>query len=115
MSIAEVFVALIAVFATVLIALTTVAMWRAPDALTRANLMGPTTGVAIPLILIAHLLNDWATVGFDPNNLVRAIFAIIGMLVVASVSSFYMGRAVYGVGVEDKQAAEEEQKANTAQ
>ncbi|MDO5077749.1 Na+/H+ antiporter subunit G [Corynebacterium sp.] len=106
MSIVEIIVAIIAVFSTVLVALTAVAMWRSPDALTRANVMGPTTGVALPFLLLAHLIHDWATVGFDPNNLVRAIIAIVGVLVVASVSSFYMGRCIHGVAVEDKQIAQ---------
>ncbi|WJZ01453.1 Na+/H+ antiporter subunit G [Corynebacterium freiburgense] len=108
MSLSEIIVALIAIFSTALVALTALAMWRAPDALTRANIMGPTTGVAIPLILIAHLIHDWSATGFDPNNLVRAILSIAGMLIVASVSSFYLGRSIYGVGVEDKQVAEKQ-------
>lgn len=106
MTISEIIIAIIAVFSTALVALTALAMWRAPDALTRANIMGPTTVVAIPLIIIANLIHDWTNTGFDPNNLIRAILSIAGMLVVASVSSFYLGRAIYGVGVEDKQVAE---------
>ena len=46
MSIAAVIATALVVVATLLIVATVIALWRAPDAVTRANLMGPTTGVA---------------------------------------------------------------------
>lgn len=72
---------------------TTVALWRAPDALTRINLMGPTVGVALPLLILAHLFND----PFDWHNLIRAVIAIAALWVVAAVASFYIARSVYEV------------------
>ncbi|MDU0478568.1 Na+/H+ antiporter subunit G [Staphylococcus chromogenes] len=82
---------LLLVLACVCIIGTTVAMWRAPDALTRINLMGPTVGVALPLLVVAKLLSE----PFDLHNLIRAIIAVAALWVVAAVSSFYIARSVY--------------------
>ncbi|MCZ9309930.1 Na+/H+ antiporter subunit G [Corynebacterium uberis] len=101
MTIAEIIISAIVVVATVLIVATAVALWRAPGPLTRVNLLGPTTSVALPLLIAAKLLRDWTTAGFDLHNFLRAVLAIAGLWVIAAVGSFYMGRAVYGVSVED--------------
>ncbi|MEJ5997760.1 Na+/H+ antiporter subunit G [Corynebacterium sp. H130] len=85
--------AVLAVCACVFILGTTIALWRAPDALTRINLMGPTVGVALPLLVLAHLLSD----PFDWHNLIRALIAIAGLWVVAAVSSFVIARSVHEV------------------
>ncbi|QMV86310.1 Na+/H+ antiporter subunit G [Corynebacterium hindlerae] len=82
--------------ACILILGTVSALWRAPDALTRINLMGPTVGIALPLLILAKLLSD----PFDWHNLIRALLSIFGLWVVAAVSSFYMGRSVHDA-VED--------------
>lgn len=81
--------------------LTSVAVWRAPDALSRSNVMPIIPGVAVPLLIMAKLANDWVTVGFNGADFVRACLAITGLLVVVSVASFAMGRSIYGVSVED--------------
>lgn len=85
--------AILACVAVVFIVGTTIALWRAPDALTRINLMGPTVGVAMPLLILAHLFND----PFDWHNLIRAVIAIAALWVVAAVASFYIARSVYEV------------------
>lgn len=97
----EIVVAALVIVAAFMTLVTAVAQWRAPDALTRVNLMGPLVGVAIPLLLVAKLVWDWSTLGFDLNNVIRAILAIAGVWIISSVGSFYMGRAVYGVTVVD--------------
>ncbi|WP_255995916.1 MULTISPECIES: Na+/H+ antiporter subunit G [unclassified Corynebacterium] len=88
----------VAVFMTVA---TVVLQLRAPNALTRANLMGPLVGVAFPALIIAMLIHEWSTEGFDLNNFLRAIIAILGVWIVASVGSFIIGRSIYGVTVTD--------------
>lgn len=88
----------VAVFMTVA---TVVLQLRAPNALTRANLMGPLVGVAFPSLIIAMLIHEWSTEGFDLNNFLRAITAILGVWIVASVGSFIIGRSIYGVTVTD--------------
>lgn len=104
MTIAELIVAALVIVATALIVATAVALWRAPDALTRVNLMGPTTSVALPLIIVAKVLLDASTGALDANNLIRAILAIAGLWIIAAVGSFYIGRSIYGVRVVDKAA-----------
>lgn len=91
----DIIVVLLQLVAAVFILGTMIALWRAPGALTRVNLMGPTTGVALPLLIVAKLLHDIGHDGVDVNSIVRAVVAIIALWVVAAVSSFYMARAVH--------------------
>ncbi|MBV7293535.1 Na+/H+ antiporter subunit G [Corynebacterium sp. TAE3-ERU16] len=97
MTFTEIIISLVLLFAASMTLVTAAALWRAPDALTRANLLGPTIGVALPLIIAAHLLHDWSTSGFVATDLLRACVAITGLLVIASVSTFYMGRSIFAV------------------
>ena len=108
MTITEIIVSVLVVLATVMVVATAVAMWRAPDALTRVNLMGPVVGVGVPLLLVGKLIMDWSTTGFDLNNFIRAIVAIAGVWVVASVGSYYLGRSIYSVTVVDRKAEQEQ-------
>lgn len=101
MSIAEIIISILVIIATLFCASTAIALWRAPDALTRVNLLGTTVSCAIPILLVAKLLRDWSSVGFDPNNFIRALIAIAGVWVIGSVGSFYIGRSIYGVTVVD--------------
>ncbi|NLF89941.1 MAG: Na+/H+ antiporter subunit G [Corynebacterium marinum] len=107
MSIVEIVVSALVILATVMVVATAVAMWRAPDALTRANLIGPVVGVGVPLLLLSKLIIDWSTTGFDLNNFIRAILAIAGVWIVGAVGSYYIGRSIYGVTVVDKKHAED--------
>ncbi|MDO5512761.1 Na+/H+ antiporter subunit G [Corynebacterium sp.] len=102
MTIAEIIVSVLVVVATFMVVTTSVAMWRAPDALTRVNLLGPVIGVGFPLLIVSKLILDWSTTGFDANNLVRGLLAIAGVWIVASVGSYYIGRSIYGVTVVDQ-------------
>ena len=101
MTIAEIIAAVLVIAATVMVVATAVALWRAPDALTRVNLLGPTVGVAVPLLLFAKLIIDWSTTGFDFWNLVKVLLTLFGVWIIGSVGSFYMGRSIYGVTVTD--------------
>ncbi|MCL0119871.1 Na+/H+ antiporter subunit G [Corynebacterium pygosceleis] len=97
MTVVEIIISLTLLFAASMTLATAAALWRSPDALTRANLLGPTIGVALPLIIVAHLLYDWSTTGFVAADLLRACVAITGLLVIASVSTFYLGRSIFAV------------------
>lgn len=107
MSVAEIIVSVLVILATIMVVTTSVAMWRAPDALTRVNLLGPVIGVGFPLLMVSKLIIDWSSTGFDLNNFVRAVLAIAGVWIVASVGSYYIGRSIYGVTVVDKKHAED--------
>ena len=59
MAISEIIASVLLIIATLLVVATVVSLWRAPDALTRANLLGPTVGLAVPLIIVAKLVVDF--------------------------------------------------------
>lgn len=96
----DILAGILIVIAGLLMLLTAVALWRAPDAITRANLLGPTTGVAVPLLVIASLIHDIGAGTFSVSSLIRALIAIAGLLAVLAIGSFIMGRSLYGVGEE---------------
>ncbi|OFP31203.1 Na+/H+ antiporter subunit G [Corynebacterium sp. HMSC068G04] len=101
MTIAEIIASILLVVATILVIATAIALWRAPDALTRVNLLGPTVGLAVPLLLVAKVVVDFAENGFSLWSLIKVMIACFGVWIIGSVGSFYMGRSIYGVTVTD--------------
>ena len=99
MTIAKIIVAVLVVVATICVVATTILQLRAPDALTRVNLLGPLVVIAFPILIVAKLIRSWTTTGFDLNDFIRAIIAVLAVWIVGSVASFIMGRSVYGVTV----------------
>ena len=97
----EIIASILLIVATWLVVATAIALWRAPDALTRVNILGPTVGLAVPLLLVGKLVVDFAENGFDLWSLVRVLIACFGVWIIGSVGSFYMGRSIYGVTVTD--------------
>ncbi|MDU3174333.1 MAG: Na+/H+ antiporter subunit G [Corynebacterium striatum] len=97
----EIIASILLIVATLLVVASAIALWRAPDALTRVNLLGPTVGLAVPLLLVGKLVVDFAENGFDLWSLVRVLIACFGVWIIGSVGSFYMGRSIYGVTVTD--------------
>lgn len=85
------------IVATFFLVATAFGIYNAPDALTRANSLGTMTSVAVPLFLVASLLNDASQGTFSVHNLVVTILAIIGMWSVVAVAGFVMGRSLYEV------------------
>lgn len=77
-----------------------VAMFRARDAITRVNLLGPATGVGMPLVLLSAFTHATWEHGFSWVHLVEVLTAIAAMLIVSSVASFSMGRSIYRAGAE---------------
>lgn len=102
MTAAEIAISALVVLATICVVATTILQLRAPDALTRVNLLGPLVCIAFPLLVVAKLVYSWSTTGFDLNDFLRAVIAIAAVWIVGSVASFIMGRSVYGVTVVDK-------------
>ncbi|PIS66773.1 Na+/H+ antiporter subunit G [Corynebacterium striatum] len=101
MAIYEIIASILLIVATILVVATAIALWRAPDALTRVNLLGPTVGLAVPLLLVAKLIVDFSENGFSLWSLVRVLIACFGVWIIGAVGSFYMGRSIYGVTVTD--------------
>lgn len=79
---------------------TVAAVWKANDALTRANLLTTTTSLALPLLIIAKLIRSIALGEFGISDLVVAFLAITALLVVLAVGSFMLGRSLYEVEME---------------
>lgn len=104
MTIWQIIAVVLVILATVMAVATIILQLRAPNALTRANLMGPLVGVAFPLLIVAKLIHDWSTKGFDLNDFIRAVIAILAVWIVASVGSFIIGRSIYGVTVTEPRA-----------
>ena len=102
MTIAEIVGPVLVVLATICVVATTILQLRAPDALTRVNLLGPLVVIAFPILIVAKLIRSWTTTGFDLNDFIRAIIAVLAVWIVGSVASFIMGRSIYGVTVSDK-------------
>lgn len=102
MTIAEIIVTVLVVLATICVVATTILQLRAPDALTRVNLLGTLVVIAFPILIVAKLIRSWTTTGFDLNDFIRAIIAVLAVWIVGSVASFIMGRSIYGVTVSDK-------------
>ena len=76
MTIAEIIVAALVIVATICVVATTILQLRAPDALTRVNLLGPLVVVAFPILIVAKLIRSWTTTGFDLNDFIRAVLAL---------------------------------------
>ena len=116
MTIAEIIASVLLVLATILVIATVIALWRAPDALTRVNLLGPTVGLAVPLLLLAKLIVDFSENGFSLWSLVRVLIACFGVWIIGSAGSYYMGRSIYGVTVTDvKYATRMHKRAGTVE
>ena len=91
MTIAEIIVTVLVVLATICVVATTILQLRAPDALTRVNLLGTLVVIAFPILIVAKLIRSWTTTGFDLNDFIRAIIAVLAVWIVGSVASFIMG------------------------
>lgn len=86
---------ILAIAGSIFIFVTARAMYLAPDALSQVNMVGPAVGLGLPLLIAANLVYSFATEGFVLGYLIRAIVAITALLVVSSVGSSVMGRALH--------------------
>lgn len=105
MAIWQIIVLVFVFFAVFMSVATLILQLRAPNALTRVNLMGPLVCLAFPALILAKLTADWATEGFNVGDFIRAVIAILGVWIVGSVGSFIIGRSIHGVTVVDPRAA----------
>lgn len=71
-----------------------VSMARARDALTRINMLSVATGLGMMLFILAAYVND-LTSGFRWTGLIMAVVAFLATVVVTSVASITLARAVY--------------------
>jgi len=74
-------------------------------------MLGPTTGVAIPLLIFAKLAYDISRHGFVFSDVARALIAVVAYLVVLALGAFLLGRAFLAVAVEADQAESQDEPA----
>ena len=101
----DIIASILIVIGTLLIFVTLIALWRNPDPLTQANIMGPATGVGLPLLIIAKVVHDIGEHGFVVGDVVRALLAITGYLVILAVGAFLLGRSLYAVSHEQQESS----------
>lgn len=75
-----------------------IAMFRVPDAYARLSAMTPATGFGLPLIVIGAALENTWEFGFDWAMWGRIAIIVTAMVLVSSVGSNVLGRAVYMSG-----------------
>lgn len=104
--VAEIIAGVLAIVAGLIMVITMVGLWRAPDAQTQANMLGPATGVALPLLIFAKLAYDISQHGVVWSDVIRAIIAVLAYLVVLALGAFLLGRSLFAVAVEADNAEE---------
>lgn len=88
-------VGVLALTGALFILVSAVAMYLAPDALSQVNMLGPALAMGLPLLIVSHLVYSWVTEGFSPGDLLEAGGAIVALLVVQTIGSSVMGRALH--------------------
>ncbi|HLS46832.1 MAG TPA: monovalent cation/H(+) antiporter subunit G [Ornithinicoccus sp.] len=82
--------------ATVLVS--SLAMLRAPDAVSRVNVLSPATGLGMPCLVLAVWLEWTYENGLDGTVAAKALVAVLAFIVVSSVASNTLGRAALRSG-----------------
>ncbi len=90
-----VLVPVLCVVGALLVLLSALAMLRERDAFARINVLGPATGMGLPLIVIAAYLHQLTVAGFSVVGLVKLLVTLAALLVVSSVASNTLARAAY--------------------
>ena len=73
-----------------------VAMWRAPDALSRMNQLSAGVTVGAPLLVVGNAILEFDQGTLTVGKTLTGLLAIVAMLVVATVASEVLARAVLG-------------------
>lgn len=73
-----------------------IAMWRSTDAMSRLNQLSAGITVGIPLLVGSNLLLEFHHGTMTWGKFLTAVLAIAAVLVVATIASEVLGRAVLG-------------------
>lgn len=92
--IVQVLVGLIAIFGALFFLDTGIAMIRAKDAVTRANMNSPAIYVGFPLVAFALFIGDMAMNGFSWAHLIEFLLITFIVPVGSALGSMYLGRAM---------------------
>ena len=91
----DVAVGALAVGGALMLLVSAVAELRAPDALSRINVLGPATGLGLPMVVTAGYLAAWQEHGFSWVATLKLLATVVALLVVSSVGSNVLARATY--------------------
>ncbi|CAN5721487.1 hypothetical protein BH24ACT8_BH24ACT8_21650 [soil metagenome] len=75
-----------------------VGMLRTKDAVTRVNVLSPATGLGLPMLVLAAIVHYTYEFGLDWMELLKALLAVVGFIIVSSLASNTLGRAAYRSG-----------------
>ncbi|WP_276879255.1 cation:proton antiporter [Lawsonella clevelandensis] len=92
--IVQVLVGLIAIFGALFFLDTGIAMNRAKDAVTRANMNSPAIYVGFPLVAFALFIGDTAMNGFSWAHIIEFLLITFIVPVGSALGSMYLGRAM---------------------
>lgn len=81
-----------------LVLLSAVSMLRAKDALQMMNVFSPATGMGLPLVVIGIFVHLTGRDGFEWWTLLMAAVTICALVIVSSLASNTLARAVYQSG-----------------
>lgn len=81
-----------------LVLLSSVAMLRARDGLQMMNVFSPATGMGLPLIAVAVFVQLTASRGFSWWTLLITAVTVAALVIVSSLASNTLARAVYQSG-----------------
>ena len=93
MMLLEIFASVLAVLGALLVLSVAVAQFRATDAVSRINALGPATALGLPLILVAAALGWTSSNGFDLMLWAKTAVTVVALLIVSSVASNVLARA----------------------
>lgn len=71
-----------------------IAQFRARDALSRSNSLGPATALGVPLILVATAIGWTTHEGFSLMLWLKTIITVVALVLVSSVATNVLARAI---------------------
>lgn len=93
MIVVEILAGVLAVVGSLFFLAVAVALFRARDALSRINALGPATAFGAPMIVVAVALGWTVRDGFDLVLWVKTIITVAALVMVSSVASNVLARA----------------------
>ena len=91
-------VAVLCVVGALFVLVSGVAMFKARDGLSRINVLSAATGVGMPSIAIGAYVWTVHDQGFLWVDLVKALVAVLGFIIMSSIASNAITRAAYRSG-----------------
>lgn len=98
MAVYEILASVLILGGALLVLLSSVAMVRSQDALQMMNVFSPATGMGLPLVVVGVWVHLTGRDGFDWWVLAVSLITIVSLVIVSSLASNTLARAVYHSG-----------------